>query len=296
MTDQVTDPADPPAPDPVAVVAAPAVAGPSRGQRRAVAASGLPTRPRKVRPISLRRHVRTTFAVAIAAALVITTIGVVGFWALLDARENVVDRADPALLASSELLAGLVDQETGVRAYVLIADPAFLAPYERGETESDLALARVERLGGGFPGVATALDEVDAAVDDWRDEYVEPTLDGVAAGDPSVRSEATLDAGRERFDAIRAAMGELRSSLSAAREDARQELSTTTVRLVVALAVSAMVLLALVAFLWRLIRLGVEGPLHQLGQDAQQVSGGDLSHAVQPVGPVELQALGGAME
>jgi len=277
----------PPAPDAV-----------DSAERRAAvaAASGLPTVDRPVRSISLRRHVRVTFGVAIVASVIIATTGILGFRALLDAREEVVDQADPALLAATELLAGLVDQETGVRAYVLTADDGFLAPYDAGEAQFDADRAEVGELGAEFAGVSEALVDVDAAVAAWRAEYVEPTLIGVRAGDPTVRDEAMLAEGRQQFDAIRDAVSGLQSDLTVAREDARQELSTTTVRLVVTLALSALVLVGLVWFLWRLIRLGVEGPLHQLGQDARQVSGGDLAHPVAPVGPVELQALGAAME
>jgi signal transduction histidine kinase len=278
---------------------APGSPEPSSGERRAVAeatAAGLPPVDRPVRPISLRRHVRVTFGVAVLVSIIIAVTSVLGFWALLDAREEIVDRADPALLSSSELLAGLVDQETGVRAFVLAADPRFLAPYEEGEARYAADREEVERLGAEFEGVTEALVGVDAAVADWRSGYVEPTLAGVEAGDPSVRDEAMLDEGRARFDVIRAAVARLQSDLTVARENSRQELSTTTTRLVVALAVSALVLVGLVVFLWRLIRLGVEGPLHRLGQDARQVSGGDLGHPVAPVGPIELQALGAAME
>jgi signal transduction histidine kinase len=282
-----TPPVDAAAPD----------AGDSAERRAADAtASGLPRVQRPVRPISLRRHVRVTFGVAVVAAVAIAVTGVIGFWALLDARERVVDQADPALLSATELLAGLVDQETGVRAYILTSDPGFLTPYEAGEARFAADRAELERLGAEFDGVTEALVDVDAAVDEWRSGYVEPTLVGVRAGDPAVRDEATVAQGRQQFDAIRDAVTRLQDGLSVAREDARQELSTATNRLVVALAVSAVVLVALVAFLWRLIRLGVEGPLHRLGEDARQVSGGDLEHPVAPVGPIELQALGQAME
>ncbi|HEY8546823.1 MAG TPA: ATP-binding protein [Acidimicrobiales bacterium] len=272
-------------------------AGDERGGPREVGTGSVTAAgDRPVRPISIRRHVRVTFGIAVVAAVVVAASGVVGFWALLDAREQVVDRADPALLAATELLAGYVDQETGVRAYVLTGDSRFLTPYDEGEARAADDRARLERLGGGFDGVLPALAHVDGAVATWRTEYVEPTLDGVRAGDPSVREEATLAEGRERFDEIRAAVAELQVALVDARQDARQELSDTTARLVVTISLGAAVLLGLVAFLWRLMRLGVEGPLHQLGEDARQVSGGDLAHPVAPVGPVELQALGEAME
>jgi signal transduction histidine kinase len=251
---------------------------------------------RQVRPISLRRHVRVTFGVALAAALVMTVLGVLGFWALLDAREQVVDRADPALLASADLKNSLIDQETGVRADVLAADEQFLAPAEDGQDETDRARQRVVLLGGDLPGVRDEIVDVDEAIDAWRTGYVDPTLAGVEAGDEAVRDEATLADGKAHFDAIRTEVGELRSSIGEAREDARERLSDTTVRLLGILGIGALAMVLIVAFLWRLIRLGVEGPLHLLGEDAAVVSSGDFAHPVQPVGPVELQALGQAME
>lgn len=246
--------------------------------------------------VSLKRRVRATFAIAVIAALVVGAAGAFAFWSLFDAREALVDRADPALVASSNLLAGLVDQETGVRAYVLAGDDTFLEPYQRGRDAEIEARAELDRVDGDLPRIQDELRAADRSIEAWRSGYADPTLAAVRAGDSGPSSEEALAQGRVLFDDIRVTLAELDGSLQVVRADARDDLNATTTRLLVALIVAAVVLVAIVGFLWGLIRRGVERPLRLLGAEAQQVAGGDLEHLIEPVGPAELRALGEAME
>jgi signal transduction histidine kinase len=261
-----------------------------------------PTEPGEEAPhppagrISLHRRVRLTFAVATGIAVLLAVAGTVAFQQLLDAREDLVDQADPGLQASSDMLAGLVDQETGIRAYGLTADDTFLEPYERGAEVADDARAELERVAGDLPGVAGRLDQLDRTVAAWRDDYAEPTRERVRAGDPTVRDEASLREGRALFDDIRAETDDLQGILTDARDGGRDRLDATTLRLLLILTVTALAVAATAAVLWRLMRRNVEEPLLQLGGDAQQIAGGDLTHPIEPVGPAELQALAQAME
>ena len=245
---------------------------------------------------SLRRRVRLGFAVAIGLALLLTAAGTIAFRQVLDAREALVDRADPGLQASSDMLAGLVDQETGVRAYVLSADDTFLEPYERGGQVADDARSELDRLAADLPGVRAELRQVDRSIAAWREDYAQPTVDQVGAGESAGRDEASLREGRALFDDVRSEVADLQGLLAEARTDARDRLDATTTRLLILLAITALVVAAMAAFLWRLMRRNVETPLQQLSRDAQQIAGGDLGHLVEPVGPAELQALAAAME
>ena len=245
---------------------------------------------------SLRQRVRITFAVAIAVAVVVAAAGALAFLALIDAREALVERADPALVESARMLSGLVDQETGIRALVLSTDEAFLEPYERGLTDAAKARTELEEVVGGDSVALRELEAVDRAVTAWQTEYAEPTLAGVRADDPAVRTEEALEAGRERFDAVRSAVGELDARLVTDRREARDRLDTTTTRLLATIGAAALLLVLSAAFVWRLMRHGVELPLARLDEDARQIADGDYKHPIEPVGPAEIRALGEAME
>jgi len=97
-----------------------------------------------------RRKLRTQVATAFGftAALAFISLGVLT-WAFdrqIDARRQIVDRIDPAALAARDVLASLVDQETGVRGYALSRDEQFLAPYEAGLLEERAAMRRLRAL------------------------------------------------------------------------------------------------------------------------------------------------------
>ena len=73
------------------------------------------------------------------------------------ADRAVSSRWAPAATASDQLLAHLVDQETGERGYVITGDPAFLQPYEEGRAKTAQDLTQIQALVGDIPAVATAL-------------------------------------------------------------------------------------------------------------------------------------------
>src|SRR5688500_18275129 len=98
-------------------------------------------RPR--RPGSLRRSARLLAVLSLIVTVAAISLGAWGLVRLADARGDVVDRADPALLDVEALSARLVDQETSVRGFTVTADPAFLEPYFAGR---DGAAARIESI------------------------------------------------------------------------------------------------------------------------------------------------------
>ena len=81
---------------------------------------------------SLRSRARRTFVIASVATAIAALLAVVAVRSLLDARSDLVDRVDPATLAAERLLSSAIDQETGVRAYLLAGDEEFLDPYRTG--------------------------------------------------------------------------------------------------------------------------------------------------------------------
>ena len=52
-------------------------------------------------------------------------------------RSDLVDRLDPALIDVQQLTASLLDQETGIRGYVLTGQQVFLEPYLRGRGQEE---------------------------------------------------------------------------------------------------------------------------------------------------------------
>lgn len=247
---------------------------------------------------SLHWRVRAVFGVAVAIAVLAAALGAASFGALLDARRQLVDRVDPALASSERLLAAMVDQETGVRAYVLSnGDDRFLEPYRRGVVSQDQAEAHLADLLEETELRGAPLDAVSDAIATWQQDYAEPTVAQVDDDDVAeARSEASLEAGRDLFDQVRRHITELQARLGIEREQAREDLEDATNQVVATLLVAAALLVIAVGALWWLVSRSVERPLDELRADAATVAGGDFDHAIVPVGPPELRELAEAME
>ncbi len=254
------------------------------------------TSRRRARAGSLRRRVRTLLGASIAVTLLAVTLGAVGFRALLGSREEVVDRVDPAIVRSERLLAAMVDKESGVRAYVIGGQEVFLEPYERGHARRQRIQGELERTLAGVPELDDELDQLDATADAWREEYAEPTIAMVAAGQPEATEATELDRGQRLFDEFRTAMDTFREELQDRRSAAREDLDRATTQLILIIVGSAGALLSCVAALWWLVRRSVEMPLDDLRADARTVAEGRFDHRVVPVGPAELRELAEAME
>jgi signal transduction histidine kinase/CHASE3 domain sensor protein len=89
-----------------------------------------------------RSRISISYIIVIVALL--TLISVSSFWASLhmEAQSNsIVQDAIPLSQASNRLLTDLVNQETGVRGYVISGDSQFLEPYQEGTAQLSKDLA-----------------------------------------------------------------------------------------------------------------------------------------------------------
>ena len=95
---------------------------------------------------SLRRRVSILITLAAIVVAVIAVGALAAFRDLSRARERLADRLDPALVQSGTLLASLVDQETGVRGFVLSGQSEFLEPWTAGRQQEQTVSAELRSL------------------------------------------------------------------------------------------------------------------------------------------------------
>ena len=94
-----------------------------------------------------------------------------------------VDRYDPALLASQNLLTALINQETGVRGYALSSNQQFLQPYTQGLSDQKSATTALTGYLHGDPALLRDLASVTTAAQVWQTQTAEVRINQVRAGD-----------------------------------------------------------------------------------------------------------------
>ncbi|MEV0676498.1 ATP-binding protein [Actinosynnema sp. NPDC050436] len=232
---------------------------------------------------------------AISLALVVILVGAAiavlsAIGDLSHARSRLLDVVAPAVLGAQQLGADLVDQETGVRGFVLSGEAVFLEPYDNGLSRQ--ASARAAVAAADSPEVAAGLAEVDGAVRAWRDEYADPAIAAVRTG-AGVPDDGV---GKRQFDRVRAASSTLQRVLEDQRAQARTALNDAATRMATTCIVALAVLLVAVGACVVAVRVHVVGPLSGLRAQVGRVAGGDFGHTVATTGPTEMRELGRSVD
>jgi signal transduction histidine kinase len=237
------------------------------------------------------------FALSVGLLVAVAVIGsvscVIALSRLSEARVQLADRLDPAAIAASELKNGLVDQENGIRGYVLTRDREFLEPYRRGLGEATAASRQLQVLSEteALQPLRGRLNEVLARAGAWQTEYAVPAqMDAVARPDVA-RSPERLADGKRRFDAFRAALDGFTAPLATARLDARSRLdhsADVVQRWVIG---TGIVILLSVLGAALVLRGVIVNPLRALAARVRTVASGQFDEPVSGSGATEVVTL-----
>ena len=234
-------------------------------------------------------------------AMVVDVLGCTAVAGALLSRTNdqtneLVDRIQPARSIAFQLQKSLLDQETGVRGYVLSGDASFLTPYEEGREGERDHIARIRQYIGGDARFAEDVERIEKAAAAWRREQAEPLIAAVREGGPQAATAVDVTESKLQFDYIRDLFDAQQSHLEEARAATRAELNDArSVRDIVLIVVLVVFVLAVVV-LALLLHHMVGRPLERLQAASGRVREGDFERRIEVGGPSDLRAVGTAVE
>jgi PAS domain S-box-containing protein len=204
-----------------------------------------------------------------------------------------VDRTTARQARSTRILSELdafrsamLNQETGLRGYLLTGNPESLKPYRDGAPELDGAIARLRALLGANMIESARLSEAEEAARRWQSDVGEPAVRDMA--DPATRDEAR--ARETRGDGMRL-FDQVRDKLDAIRGEEEATLSAQTVVVaqaergaIVALGVGTLLTLLICGAIGIAINRLIVVPLIGLAAVMRRLSHRDLSVAVPAIG------------
>jgi signal transduction histidine kinase len=236
-------------------------------------------------------RIMTAGMLAVGAVLIAAiVVGSLALNTLNRDRDQVVNTLDPAALHGSQLYAALLNQETGLRGYLLSGQPQFLQPYHAGLSAQRHEIKSLGPLLAGLPVARAKLATTQHSIARWRSSYAAPAIKLVAAtGKPMPGGD--IATGKTEFDGIRLPMAAFQSYLAAQRKQAVTKLHSSAIALDAVGIVSAIMLLLVVIALGVGIRAAAIRPITRLAADARQVARGDFDHEVDPSGPREVHTL-----
>ncbi|MFK0100676.1 CHASE3 domain-containing protein [Streptomyces sp. NPDC091040] len=214
-----------------------------------------------------------------------------------DRTTELVDRIQPARSASFQLQNALLNQETGVRGYVLTGDDSFLEPFAAGKKEETDRLARVRSAMSGEQPYSRDLDRIAAAAAEWRRVHADPLIADVRRDGPGARSAAGTAESKAAFDKLRQLYGTQQAHLDDARDRVRAQLDDarhTRDRVLTALLI---VFALCVVALSTLLQRTVARPLNALAEASRRVRSSSFRRQrIEVRGPADVRAVAAAVE
>ena len=211
-------------------------------------------------------------------------------------RDKVLETSETYKVArtlTNRLLTDFVDQETGVRGYVITRDESLLVPYRRGQEDAEEVLEQLTEALGDEELLMRGVARIEVAAQRWRTGAAEPEIEATAAGrmNDAQRIVATGE-GQELFDQLRADVGGLLAVIEQADADAEIELVAARRQINQALLLSfaSGALLLLVASVT--LQRWSTRPLAQISAAARDVAAGQLDRRIPAVGPRDIAELG----
>jgi len=211
-------------------------------------------------------------------------------------RSLLLDKVAPSLRAELELETALLNQETGVRGYIISGDPSFLEPFHEGqarEAESFAALeARAPAVGAPVGAEISAVRDAVAA---WKSLYVLPELRRVSRSER--RAAVAPFLGKTYFDAVRRTLSPLQTTLTRKDARGRTRLNGAAEALTILLVVVGCLILGSILAAGYILRRTITRPLAALGSGAAHVAGGEFGAALpSPSAPREIASLSRQIE
>ncbi|MGH3664600.1 MAG: CHASE3 domain-containing protein, partial [Egibacteraceae bacterium] len=194
---------------------------------------------------------------------------------------------------TSELLADLVDQETGVRGFVITGADEFLRPYNRGRAAVEEHTARLRELLAGDPELTEQVERIERLTAQWQERAAEPEIEATRRGDRAAAEQLVASGqGQVRFNRALTEVASLRTSLDAAQDRADALAAGAGQRVNNVLFATFFVGAALLVATARLTDRWISAPLQRISGAVRQVSDGHLEHRIPSPGPVDVARLG----
>lgn len=241
---------------------------------------------------SLRRQtavtLRGTIVLLVVLAGLCSTAVVWSAYALGSLNETAV----PLQVANKEVLQDITDAETSIRGYALSGgDSGSLQPYLVAMSYLPQDEQRLRELAQADPDLAAVVQQQEDATDRWLEEYVEPQLSPMNAGE----KDRLYTTGKRLFDDVRSANADVDLAIERTTEDISDRARAVLFWTLAAVVLLPLLMIGVATAVTRRLGEAVHGPLDEVSHVLARLREGDLTARVREEGPEEIREIAVAL-
>ncbi|MCH2394888.1 MULTISPECIES: methyl-accepting chemotaxis protein [Oceanibaculum] len=238
---------------------------------------------------NLRISAKLPLAFAVIVAIMFA-VSAVAFWQVSVVQSAIRDaeHANKMLDDINDMAAAIVDQQSGIRGYLISGDPAYLAPYENGTKRYAAAIEalKADLVVDDDPKQRERLEKLTTLHKDWIDTVASRQIAAMRDVDTieDARTLEAVGAGKRFIDGIRALKEEMsqteQAQVTRAVEIEYAAISTTYTAIIIGGVIALAVAITLALMLSR----GIVTPISRMTDAMTRLAGGDKTIEIPAVG------------
>jgi signal transduction histidine kinase len=244
--------------------------------------------------LGIRGWFYSVIGTMVVLVVAFSVVGVVVFERASQASNNLIASLGPARTSVVAMQSALVDEENGIRGYLLTHETSFLDPYYAGEQNETHSANQALSALSGHTRAMFELHQLQKQISTWRGAYAMPFIDSVQAGKPVGLSQ--LDAANTAFNALRAQFTSVENEIDGERALAMQKLARINDERDWTFVGMLAVFLLTVCGIVLMVQLMVLRPLNRLRLEARTVTEGAFDTPLTQNGPQDIRALSSGLE
>ncbi|AEY64493.1 methyl-accepting chemotaxis protein [Clostridium sp. BNL1100] len=189
--------------------------------------------------------------------------------------ENLITDAIPIGYAADGLLTALVNEETGVRGYLVSGDEKFLDPYNFGKSDIRVKLKEIESRLDKHPIMAQLIAEAKPKID-AIEKYFDSQISLVKQGNLE-EARAKAGDGKQLFDSFRESHDKIKKDIDKLTNDAWNDVIDVQDKSNILIAIISIIAVLVTIITSYLLIRSISTPVKKVTDTLHRISDGDLT-------------------
>ncbi|EPR09990.1 methyl-accepting chemotaxis protein [Ruminiclostridium papyrosolvens] len=189
--------------------------------------------------------------------------------------ENLITDAIPIGYAADGLLTALVNEETGVRGYLVSGDEKFLDPYNLGKSDIRIKLKEIESRLDNHPIMAELIAEAEPKID-AIEKYFDSQISLVKQGKLE-EARAKAGDGKQLFDSYRESHDKIKKDIDKLTNDAWNDVINVQNKSNILIAIISIIAVLITIITSYLLIKSISTPVKKVTNTLHRISEGDLT-------------------
>ncbi|WP_176560389.1 methyl-accepting chemotaxis protein [Brevibacillus dissolubilis] len=223
---------------------------------------------------TIPQKIWTTYAVILLLLAFVGISNYAAFHSMVKNNDDIVLDAIPVGKAAANLLPDLVNQQSGIRGYLVTADESYLTPYLEGQKQLEQDLATIAKYEDKHPIMKQLIHEEALPLIEKLNQYFESQIKLVQSGRIE-EARAKIDNGKTYMEQFREVNVKIQADIDKLTNDAWNASKESSDEAIMSLLAGGVAILITIIASGIILNILITRPIRQVQQQLQDIAEGE---------------------